>query len=344
MMQYTGTLCAALGMGALVFPSGTTGEVQNSPEQVAMWREQHRRTVESLQVLESLDTRLDFKDPNTLESLLRFTEPAPTSDLVALEQELERLQAEKDGLETFLFDLGPSAAGSAHVPFPPIAAPTTGMRWRNSEPSPEGYSENGFVVDSTTGEAIDIHRSLNGKKASGANSQDFAEISIPMRFEDLQRERRRPVASLSEANLSEAGGNSANSTRSTSGSAPIAQPSSATAEDAFRQARAAYLAGNYESARQMLSTLAPTLDHLYWLGRAHEQLGQIDEALAAYDGASKQGTGELARRATEDADFLRWRRSLQDAVRQSEGLNEAQGSTQALEGTQEADGQQVTQP
>ncbi|MHC4376371.1 MAG: hypothetical protein ACYS26_07215, partial [Planctomycetota bacterium] len=95
-----------------------------------------------------------------------------------------------------------------------------------------------------------------------------------------------------------------------------------------------YLAERYEAALTQLNTLPPTEEHLYWLGRTLEQLERFDEALSAYERAASSGSGELSRRAAEDADFLRWQRSLTESVdRALTGEPAPDASAEAGQGT-----------
>jgi tetratricopeptide (TPR) repeat protein len=304
MMQHTGTLCAALGLGALTLPatSGQLGTGRPSAEELVQWRVQHQRTVESLELLEGLDQRLDFGDPHTLDSLLRFTEPAPTQDLDALKSELARLETEKLGLEAYLFQRSFGADTDAKMPFPPIAAPTTGLTWSAANRIEEAATAR-FETAGAAG-LVDVRRGLDGETSDDTanEAQATGGIQIPRRFEDLRNERRDVSSRAREANL-----------EVSAGVAPLSQAQS-TPEEVFRQARSAYLAERYEVALSQLNTLPPTEDHLYWLGRTLEQLERFDEALAAYERVAATGSGELAKRAAEDADFLRWQRSLSESV------------------------------
>ena len=306
MMQHTGSLCAALGLGALALPAAplTPATAQGdgpTGEQLIQWRVQHQRTVESLDLLASLDQRLDFADPLTVESLLRFTEPAATSDLQSLKAEVDRLEAEKLGLESYLFQRQFGAESNTHVPFPPIAAPTTGLSWGAAYEIQEGGA--GLNNPSPAG-LVDLRRPLGGPSNAQQDLEQPATdlIQIPRRFEDLKSMGRDGASGVREAKLDPL------STDSPLSAAP------STPEEVFRQARSAYLAERYEPALAQLETLPPTAEHLYWLGRTYEQLERFDEALSAYERAASGGSGEMARRAAEDADFLRWQRSLTESV------------------------------
>lgn len=303
MMQHTGSLCAALGLSALAFPTAPLQSETDAAraENVIQWRVQHQRTVESLELLESLDQRLDFNDPRTVESLLRFTEPAVTHDLQALKAEVDRLEAEKLGLEAYLFQNQFGADSGDEVPFPPIAAPTTGLSWGAANEIQE--VGDGLDNPSPAG-LVDLRRPL-GDSDPDQDLQDPSStggIQIPRRFEDLKSLQREGAPRVREAKLDPTG----------DANAPLISRS--TPEEVFRQARSAYLAERYEAALTQLQTLPPTEEHLYWLGRTYEQLQRFDEALTAYEGAAANGSGELSRRAAEDADFLRWQRSLTESV------------------------------
>lgn len=301
MMQHTGSLCAALGLGALALPAAPTQEAAPSGEQLIQWRLQHQRTVESLDLLEGLDQRLNFADPRTVESLLRFTEPAATRDLQALKDEFDRLEAEKLGLEAYLFQSRFGEASGSAVPFPPIAAPTTGLSWGAANEIQEGGA--GLNSPSPAG-LVDVRRPLGGQSAvqEPLEQSSGVAIQIPRRFEDLQAMKGDGASRVREAKLDPL-----------ASTAPLAD-SGSTPEEVFRQARSAYLAERYEAALVQLNTLPPTEEHLYWLGRTYEQLERFDEALAAYERSASSGSGELSRRAAEDADFLRWQRSLTESV------------------------------
>ena len=301
MMQHTGSLCAALGLGALALPAAPPQTAAPSGEQIIQWRVQHQRTVESLDLLESLDQRLNFADPRTVESLLRFTEPAETFDLQALQMEVERLEAEKLGLEAYLFQSKFGEESANKVPFPPIAAPTTGLSWGAANEIQERST--GLDNPSPAG-LVDVRQPLGGAYAQHALQEQpsAGAIQIPRRFEDLQSMKGGDAFDVREAKLDPL-----------SNTTPL-ENSSSTPEETFRQARSAYLAERYEAALSQLTSLPPTEEHLYWLGRTYEQLERFDEALEAYERATVSGSGELSRRAGEDAEFLRWQLSLTKSV------------------------------
>lgn len=301
MMQHTGSLCAALGLGALALPAAPIQGESPSGEQLIQWRVQHQRTLESLDLLESLDQRLNFADPLTIDSLLRFTEPPTTHDLQALQAEVDRLEAEKLGLESYLYQSHFGEDLDTQVPFPPIAAPTTGLNW---DAANEIQKSGAGLDNPSPGGLVDVRRPLGGSSAQEAVQEQPSSgaIQIPRRFEDLQSMNRDGAARARDAKLDPL-----------TNAAPLAT-ASATPEEVFRQARSAYLAERYESALTQLNTLPPTEEHLYWLGRTYEQLERFDEALSAYERAASSGSGDLSRRAAEDADFLRWQRSLTESV------------------------------
>ncbi|MHC4378625.1 MAG: hypothetical protein ACYS26_18655, partial [Planctomycetota bacterium] len=224
MMQHTGSLCAALGLGALAFPAAPTQEASPSGEQLIQWRVQHQRTVESLGLLEGLDQRLDFADPRTVESLLRFTEPAATRDLQTLKAEVDRLEAEKLGLEAYLFQSRFGEESGTAVPFPPIAAPTTGLSWGAANEIQEGGA--GLDNPSPAG-LVDVRRPLGGR-TPGQEIQEqtsSAAIQIPRRFEDLQAMKSDGTARAREAKLDPL-----------TSAAPLTT-SRSTPEEVFRHAR-----------------------------------------------------------------------------------------------------------
>lgn len=80
------------------------------------------------------------------------------------------------------------------------------------------------------------------------------------------------------------------------------------AELAFAKARAAYFAGRYDRALVEFEALDADPKSKYWRARCLEQLDRLDEALTLYDEVvADPRSGDVARRAQGDADFLRWK-------------------------------------
>jgi len=90
--------------------------------------------------------------------------------------------------------------------------------------------------------------------------------------------------------------------------AKVALEEEGYAADPLRLARAMYRAGRHQ---EVLDTLAPRRSEpeaRYWMARSLEKLGRSEEALEAYGEVIEMpGAGDLAQRAKEDTDFLRWR-------------------------------------
>ncbi len=94
--------------------------------------------------------------------------------------------------------------------------------------------------------------------------------------------------------------------------------------DAMRQGRAAYFAGQYERAVELLAPHSERFEALYWQGRSLEKLDRNEEAIKAYERVqAAQEAGEFAERARLDLEFLRWRiehersfKNLRDSLEQ----------------------------
>lgn len=86
--------------------------------------------------------------------------------------------------------------------------------------------------------------------------------------------------------------------------------------DPLRQGINAFRAGRYEDCLRVLSTVKEQPQAAYWRARAAERLGRVDEAASAYEEVVKLSKdAELAARAQNDLDFLRWRRSFDARVK-----------------------------
>jgi Ca-activated chloride channel family protein len=78
----------------------------------------------------------------------------------------------------------------------------------------------------------------------------------------------------------------------------------------LRLASACYRAGEYEKALEALTDRKDSGSR-YWRARNLERLGRFEEAMAELEQVSKAGDdAELASRAKEELEFLRWRAGL----------------------------------
>lgn len=94
------------------------------------------------------------------------------------------------------------------------------------------------------------------------------------------------------------------------GGPAVALEPSGYAADPLRLASACYRAGEYEKALEALANRKDSGGR-YWRARNLERLGRIEEAMAELEQVSKTGDdAELASRAKEELEFLRWRAGL----------------------------------
>lgn len=78
--------------------------------------------------------------------------------------------------------------------------------------------------------------------------------------------------------------------------------------DVARQGRAAYFAGEYARALQILAPLTDDPFAVYWTGRCYEKLERVEDAMRSYEAViAMPEPGEWDERAQRDLDFLLWK-------------------------------------
>lgn len=81
--------------------------------------------------------------------------------------------------------------------------------------------------------------------------------------------------------------------------------------DPARRGQALYRAGRYGECVAFLAKIENDPRAAYWLARAHEKLGHIDDALRGYRWvAQAKDAGTLAQNARADLEFLEWQREF----------------------------------
>ncbi|MBI5362990.1 MAG: hypothetical protein HZA53_07405 [Planctomycetes bacterium] len=102
--------------------------------------------------------------------------------------------------------------------------------------------------------------------------------------------------------------------RDTTARSGAAMPSSAprdSAADALRQGQALLRAGKAKDALIVLRGVETDVRAKYWMARAFEKLGRVEEAIDLYQAVVKdESAGYLVQRARNDAEFLEWKRTF----------------------------------
>ena len=140
-------------------------------------------------------------------------------------------------------------------------------------------------------------RALHETSAPGAVASPFAPVTT----------------GLTDAQKAALAGRVASAAAAPAQAAPVADLGASV--DPLRHGVNAFRAGRFEECLRVLSTVKDQPQAAYWRGRAAERLGRVDEAVAAYEEVVKQSKdAELAARAQNDLEFLRWRRSFDARV------------------------------
>lgn len=81
--------------------------------------------------------------------------------------------------------------------------------------------------------------------------------------------------------------------------------------DPARRGQALYRAGRYDECVTFLKAIENNMRAVYWMARAQEKLGRIEDALRGYRlVAQTKDDAALAERAQADAEFLEWERQF----------------------------------